>query len=211
MIIWNSELYHSWGTSLKMKRLERLYNAWYYKTHKEKWKDNKNTNESSGHKFNNYGLGTRKKVKTSSTSSTKSTGSTPSFSRSGTNSGTSSTKNTKTTGNKSGSGKGRKSSSGKGRKSGSGKGKKKSAKKSRATKPVKKTPVDSYSYNYIYENGKLVKVAKKKAIVTNPKPKKSKSKKSKRKKFKKTLTKRKSTITKKKVERGKVKFNNRSK
>lgn len=211
MIIWNAELYHSWGNSPKMKRLEKAYNAWYYKNHKEKWKDNVNSKESSGHKFNDYELGTRKKVKSSTNASNKTTGTAPSFSRStGNASSSSSEKSSGRNSKKTSSGKGRSSGSGKGKKGGSGKGKKKSTKKGRVSKKVtkKKQPIDSYSYNYIYENGKLIKIDKKKSTVTTPS---SKPKKSRRKRLKKTLNKKKSSITKKQVAKGKAKFNNRSK
>lgn len=34
----NDELYHSWGNSEEAKEREREYNAWYYRTHKDKFR-----------------------------------------------------------------------------------------------------------------------------------------------------------------------------
>lgn len=35
---WRDYLEHSWGNSPKQKAREKEYNAWYYRTHKDKWK-----------------------------------------------------------------------------------------------------------------------------------------------------------------------------
>lgn len=46
-IIWDRELFHSWGNKPKQKAREKQYNAEYYKKEKWRWEDNKNKKHKS--------------------------------------------------------------------------------------------------------------------------------------------------------------------